>query len=86
MVAFVKKLQGFELKKIMCTGKTAKLDNYNWELCENSGPVRRLSQSRAVALDMESATVAVKRFRLWVPYEALLSVYDRPMHYELKFP
>ena len=86
MVASVKKLKGFALKKIMSTGTTAKLNNHNWELCDNSGPVRRLSQSRAVVLDMKSATVAVNGFRLRVPYGALPCVYDRPIHGELKLP
>ncbi|MDB4198335.1 AMP nucleosidase, partial [Ascidiaceihabitans sp.] len=57
-VAQVTKLEGFELKRIMRTGTVATIDNRNWELRDQSGPVQRLSQSRAVALDMESATIA----------------------------
>ena len=85
-VASVTELQGFELKKIMRTGTVATLDNRNWELRENSGPVRRLSQSRAVALDMESATIAANGFRFRVPYGTLLCVSDKPLHGELKLP
>ena len=85
-VASVTELEGFELKKIMRTGTVATLDNRNWELRDNSGPVRRLSQSRAVALDMESATVAANGFRFRVPYGTLLCVSDKPLHGELKLP
>ena len=46
--------------------------------------IRRLSQSRAVALDMESATIAANGFRFRVPYGTLLCVSDKPLHGELK--
>lgn len=82
----VSKLQGYELKRIMRTGTVATLDNRNWELREHSGPVQRLSQSRAVALDMESATIAANGFRFRVPYGTLLCVSDKPLHGELKLP
>ena len=51
-----------------------------------SGPVQRLSQSRAIALDMESATIAANGFRFRVPYGTLLCVSDKPLHGELKLP
>ena len=54
-VADVTQLAGYELKRIMRTGTVATVDNRNWELREHTGPVKRLSQSRAIALDMESA-------------------------------
>ena len=57
-VADVTQLEGFELKKILRTGTVVSTDNRNWELLPNVGPERRFSQSRAVALDMESATIA----------------------------
>ncbi|MGP6088126.1 AMP nucleosidase [Antarctobacter jejuensis] len=79
-------LSGFDLKRVMRTGTVASLDNRNWELRENSGPVKRLSQSRAIALDMESATIAANGFRFRVPYGTLLCVSDRPLHGELKLP
>ena len=69
-IAFVTKLQGFELKKIMRSGTAVALDNRNWALRDNSGPVCRLSQSWAVALDMESAIIAANRFRFRVLYGA----------------
>lgn len=85
-VAEVTQLDGYELKRIMRTGTVATIDNRNWELRDQSGPVRRLSQSRAIALDMESATIAANGFRFRVPYGTLLCVSDKPLHGELKLP
>ena len=85
-VAQVTKLEGFELKRIMRTGTVATIDNRNWELREHTGPVQRLSQSRAIALDMESATIAANGYRFRVPYGTLLCVSDKPLHGELKLP
>ncbi len=79
-------LEGYELKKIMRTGTVATIDNRNWELRDQRGPVQRLSQSRAIALDMESATIAANGFRFRVPYGTLLCVSDKPLHGELKLP
>ncbi|MFK7874882.1 MAG: AMP nucleosidase [Paracoccaceae bacterium] len=85
-VAEVTQLKGYELKRIMRTGTVATIDNRNWELREHTGPVQRLSQSRAVALDMESATIAANGYRFRVPYGTLLCVSDKPLHGELKLP
>ncbi|MEL6437191.1 MAG: AMP nucleosidase [Pseudomonadota bacterium] len=85
-VAEVTGLAGYELKKIMRTGTVATIDNRNWELRDQRGPVKRLSQSRSVALDMESATIAANGFRFRVPYGTLLCVSDKPLHGELKLP
>lgn len=85
-VADVTELEGYALKRIMRTGTVASVDNRNWELREQSGPVQRLSQSRAIALDMESATIAANGFRFRVPYGTLLCVSDKPLHGELKLP
>ncbi len=82
----VSELSGYELKRIMRTGTVATIDNRNWELRDKSGPVQRLSQSRAIALDMESATIAANGFRFRVPYGTLLCVSDKPLHGELKLP
>ncbi|MEP0510713.1 MAG: AMP nucleosidase [Aurantimonas coralicida] len=79
-------LSGYELKKIMRTGTVATIDNRNWELRDHREPVERLSQSRAIALDMESATIAANGFRFRVPYGTLLCVSDKPLHGELKLP
>ncbi|WP_424943699.1 AMP nucleosidase [Aliiroseovarius crassostreae] len=85
-VAGVTKLEGYDLKRIMRTGTVASFDNRNWELRDTRGPVQRLSQSRAIALDMESATIAANGFRFRVPYGTLLCVSDKPLHGELKLP
>lgn len=85
-VADVTKLDGFDLKRIMRTGTVATIDNRNWELRDQSGPVQRLSQSRSIALDMESATIAANGYRFRVPYGTLLCVSDKPLHGELKLP
>lgn len=85
-VAEITGLEGYDLKKIMRTGTVASIDNRNWELQDQKEPVRRLSQSRAVALDMESATIAANGFRLRVPYGTLLCVSDKPLQGELKLP
>lgn len=76
----------YELKRVMRTGTVATIDNRNWELRDQRGPVQRLSQSRAIALDMESATIAANGFRFRVPYGTLLCVSDKPLHGELKLP
>ncbi len=85
-VAEVSQVEGYDLKRIMRTGTVATIDNRNWELRDQSGPVQRLSQSRAIALDMESATIAANGFRFRVPYGTLLCVSDKPLHGELKLP
>ena len=77
-------LTGFELKRVMRTGTVASVDNRNWELGDHAATIRRLSQSRAIALDMESAAVAANGFRFRVPYGTLLCVSDKPLHGEIK--
>ncbi|HEY3633866.1 MAG TPA: AMP nucleosidase, partial [Caldimonas sp.] len=89
-VAEVTQLKGYELKRIMRTGTVASTDNRNWELLPSRNvlttPERRFSQSRAIALDMESATIAGNGFRFRVPYGTLLCVSDKPLHGEIKLP
>ncbi|MBX3620173.1 MAG: AMP nucleosidase [Rhizobacter sp.] len=89
-VAEVTQLKGYELKRVMRTGTVASTDNRNWELLpfqhQHSTPERRFSQSRAIALDMESATIAANGFRFRVPYGTLLCVSDKPLHGEIKLP
>src|ERR1700733_8482214 len=71
---------GYELKRVMRTGTVASTDNRNWEIGDHGAINRRLSQSRAVALDMESAAIAANGFRFRVPYGTLLCVSDKPLH------
>ena len=61
-------------------------DNRNWEISGYAKLVERFNQSRAIALDMESAVIAANGFRFRVPYGTLLCVSDRPLHGELKLP
>ena len=76
-------LAGFELKRVMRTGTVASVDNRNWEIGDPA-IIRRLSQSRAIALDMESAAIAANGFRFRVPFGTLLCVSDKPLHGEIK--
>ncbi|MET0333108.1 MAG: AMP nucleosidase [Rhizobacter sp.] len=89
-VAEVTQLKGYELKRVMRTGTVASTDNRNWELLpfthQQTTPEQRFSQSRAIALDMESATIAANGFRFRVPYGTLLCVSDKPLHGEIKLP
>ena len=85
-VAEVTQLSGYDLKRILRTGTVVSTDNRNWQLLPANGPERRFSQSRAVALDMESATIAANGFRFRVPYGTLLCVSDKPLHGEIKLP
>ena len=77
---------GYDLKKVMRTGTVATTSNRNWELEDTEVSTRRFSQSRAIAVDMESATIAANGMRFRVPYGTLLCVSDRPVHGELKLP
>ena len=53
--------------------------NRNWEL-QLTAVQERLRLSRAVAVDMESATVAANGFRYRIPTATLLAVSDKPLH------
>jgi len=85
-VSKVTGLDAYDQKKVMRTGTVATVSDRNWELWEQSVPVQRLSQCRAIALDMESATIAANGFRFRVPYGTLLCVSDKPLHGQLKLP
>lgn len=85
-VAKVTGQEGRALKTIMRTGTVATTDDRNWELKSYLTQNTRLSQSRAIALDMESGTIAANGFRFRVPYGTLLCVSDKPLHGQLKLP
>jgi AMP nucleosidase len=53
--------------------------NRNWEL-QFATVADRLERSRALAVDMESATVAANGFRYRIPTATLLAVSDKPLH------
>ena len=74
-----------ELKEHLRTGTVVTTGDRNWELRFERNAVR-LNQARAIAIDMESATIAANGYRYRVPYGTLLCVSDRPLHGEVKLP
>ena len=76
---------GNDLKQRMRTGTVVTTDDRNWEL-QYTQSARRMSLSRAVGVDMESATIAGQGYRFRVPYGTLLCVSDKPLHGEIKLP
>lgn len=77
--------RGEALKKRLRTGTVVTNDDRNWEL-RWTQERRRINLSRAIAIDMESGTVAAQGYRLRVPYGTLLCVSDKPLHGEIKLP
>ena len=73
------------LKQQLRTGTVVTTGDRNWEL-RFEQIARRLNQSRAIAIDMESATVAANGYRYRVPYGTLLCASDKPLHGEIKLP
>jgi AMP nucleosidase len=76
---------GDQLKRRLRTGTIVTTDDRNWEL-RFSRSALRFSLSRAVGVDMESATIAAQGYRFRVPYGTLLCVSDKPLHGEIKLP
>ncbi|MFT8245721.1 AMP nucleosidase [Roseomonas sp. BN140053] len=76
---------GEALKRRLRTGTVVTYDDRNWEL-RWSHERRRINLSRAIAVDMESGTLAAQGYRLRVPYGTLLCVSDKPLHGEIKLP
>jgi AMP nucleosidase len=74
-----------DLKRRLRTGTVVTTDDRNWELRYTHSSLR-FNQSRAVAIDMESATIAAQGYRFRVPYGTLLCVSDKPLHGEIKLP
>jgi AMP nucleosidase len=74
-----------QLKRRLRTGTVVTSDDRNWELRYTRSALR-FNQSRAVAIDMESATLAAQGYRFRVPYGTLLCVSDKPIHGEIKLP
>ena len=86
MSAATQEVTGFrdtELKRHLRTGTVYTTDDRDWEL-RHAEMARRFNQSRAIAIDMESATIAANGFRFRVPYGTLLCVSDKPLHGEIK--
>jgi AMP nucleosidase len=76
---------GDELKTRLRTGTVVTTHDRNWELRYTSSALR-FNQSRAIAIDMESATIAGQGYRFRCPYGTLLCVSDKPLHGEIKLP
>ena len=77
--------RGEALKKRLRTGTVLTYDDRNWEL-HWAHERALINLSRAVAVDMESGTIAAQGYRLRVPYGTLLCVSDKPLHSEIKLP
>jgi AMP nucleosidase len=77
--------RGEALRRRLRTGTVVTNDDRNWEL-RFSQERKRINLSRAIAVDMESGTIAAQGFRLRVPYGTLLCVSDKPLHGEIKLP
>ncbi len=73
------------LKERLRTGTVVTTDDRNWELRYSSSALL-FNQSRAIAIDMESATIAAQGYRFRVPYGTLLCISDKPLHGEIKLP
>lgn len=84
-VSRVTGLAGRELKVRLRTGTVFTTDDRDWEL-RHAELSKRFNQTRAVAVDMESATIAANGYRLRVPYGTLLCVSDKPLHGQIKLP
>ncbi len=78
-------VKGQVLKERLRTGTVVTTSDRNWEL-RYAEQAQRFNQSRAIAIDMESATIAANGYRFRVPYGTLLCVSDRPLHGEIKLP
>jgi AMP nucleosidase len=77
--------KGEALKRRLRTGTVLTYDDRNWELrWAQERPLINLA--RAIAVDMESGTIAAQGYRLRVPYGTLLCVSDKPLHSEIKLP
>src|SRR6202012_149457 len=84
-VAEVTGVRGQTLKERLRTGPGGAAGAQNWEFRFDQLAMR-FNQSRAIAIDMESATSAANGYRFRVPYGTLLCVSDRPLHGEIKLP
>jgi AMP nucleosidase len=74
-----------KVKSRLRTGTVVSKDDRNWEF-RYTHETKMINRSRAIAVDMESATIAANGFRFRVPYGTLLCVSDKPLHGEIKLP
>ena len=71
---------------LMRTGTVLSTDDRDWEWRTSRDLWEWLRTSTAVAVDMESCTLAANGYRYRVPYGTLLSVSDLPLHAVPKLP
>ncbi|MDO6825414.1 AMP nucleosidase [Marinobacter sp. 1_MG-2023] len=77
--------EGDTLRRRLRTGTVLTYDDRNWELrWAQERP--QINLARAIAVDMESGTIAAQGYRFRVPYGTLLCVSDKPLHSEIKLP
>ena len=84
--ADVSGLEGEALRRRFRTGTVHSTADRNWEWQPQSEIYRELQKSTAIAVEMESATIATNGYRFRVPYGVLLSVSDKPLHNRPKLP
>ena len=73
-------------RSLMRTGTVLSTGDRNWEWHTPRDLWEWLRGSTAVAVDMESCTLAANGYRFRVPYGTLLSVSDLPLHAVPKLP
>jgi len=71
-------------KRRLRTGTIITTDDRNWELRPYDEIISWIEKSRAIAVDMESATIAANGLRYRIPYGTLLCVSDKPLYGEGK--
>lgn len=81
----VKTIYG-DASSLMRTGTVLSTDDRNWEWQAPRDLWDWLRGSTAVAVDMESCTLAANGYRYRVPYGTLLAVSDLPLHAVPKLP
>ncbi len=74
------------VKDILRTGTVMTVQDRNWEQDDFVATLEEICASRAIALEMESGTIAANGFRWSVPYTALLINSDMPLHGQIKLP
>ncbi|WP_448851995.1 AMP nucleosidase [Corynebacterium sp. 335C] len=79
-------LGGEALRKRLRTGTVLSTSDRNWEWRPQPDIYRELQKSTAIGVEMESSTIAANGYRFRVPYGALLSVSDMPLHDKPKLP
>ncbi len=85
-ITAIRQVEGYEQKSIVRTGAVLTTANRNWEFLPQHKLAQMFHQGRAIAVDMESATIAANGYRNRIPYGTLLCVSDKPLHGIPKLP